>query len=254
MKVYISGPMTGYDDYNYPLFHEVEKALFTNGLVNDRASGEPFEVCNPANNFNGDQTRPREDYINLALKQVDEADALVLLPGWQQSDGANLEVDRGRAAGKRFFIAIRYGETPYGASWHFARCTDPKPVYETRDSGDRVQWSTGMVREPSAGKTRFDLIMPADQPYERQMVVRFAELMTRGAAKYADRNWENASTTEELDRFREAAVRHFFQWYLAADEVEDHAAAVFFNLMGAEYTSERIRDKDRMAEFHRGNL
>lgn len=224
--------MTGYPDYNYPLFREVEQALFKYGIDGVRDS---LEVCNPANNFGGDQTRPRQDYIDLALKQVGEADALVLLPGWGYSEGAKLEVAEAQRTGKRFYLASNPGD-----GWTFVPSLPVRQEFETRDSGQREQWSTGMQRDTSQGKTRFDLLMPYDLPYDRQMIVRFAELMTRGAVKYDARNWEQASTTAEMQRFRESAIRHFFQWYLAADDVEDHAAAVFFNIMGAEYTRDRI--------------
>jgi hypothetical protein len=47
-----------------------------------------------------------------------------------------------------------------------------------------------------------------------------------------------AQSVEELERFRMSAARHFEQW-LRGDTDEDHAAAVFFNINGAEYTRSR---------------
>lgn len=111
-------------------------------------------------------------------------------------------------------------------------------MYETKDSGERQQYSTGMQRDVNTGKPRFDLIMPVDLPYESQMLTRWAALMARGAEKYEDRNWEKAGTLEELHRFKESAFRHFVQW-LNGEYDEDHAAAVFFNIQGAEYVMYR---------------
>lgn len=116
---------------------------------------------------------------------------------------------------------------------------DGTGTFITRDSGDRAEFSTGMVRDLNTGKPRFDLITPLDQPYDRQMLTRWAMLMARGAGKYGDRNWEKAGTQEEFLRAKESAFRHFMQWYLGANDGEDHAAAVFFNITEAEYIWER---------------
>ena len=105
--------------------------------------------------------------------------------------------------------------------------------YKTKDSGEREQFSTGMQRDVSHSKPRFDLIMPESLPYDKQPLTRWAELMQRGSVKYGSRNWEQAATVDELNRFRESAFRHFMQWYCGEDD-EDHLAATLFNLSGAE--------------------
>lgn len=104
----------------------------------------------------------------------------------------------------------------------------------TKDSGERTQFSSGMVRDTAANKIRYDLVyMP--------MFKRWAELMTRGAIKYSPNNWMKASGQEELDRFKESAFRHFMTWFLDEDSTEDHAAAVFFNISGAEFVKEKLK-------------
>lgn len=97
-----------------------------------------------------------------------------------------------------------------------------------RDSGQRQTFSGGMVRDTTEGKTDFSLVL--DGP----MFERWAEHLTKGARKYAKRNWMKAEGEEELDRFRESALRHFLQWF-RGDVDEDHASAVFFNINGAEF-------------------
>jgi hypothetical protein len=109
----------------------------------------------------------------------------------------------------------------------------------TNDSGKRQEFSTGMKRDTNEFKARFDLIVPFDLPYGSQMLTRWADLMARGAVKYDARNWEKAETQEELDRFIDSAFRHFMQW-LCGERGEDHAAAVFFNIQGAEYVRWRM--------------
>ena len=104
--------------------------------------------------------------------------------------------------------------------------------FQTKDSGVREQFAGGMVRDTQAGKPRFDLI-------EDGMLWRWAALMGRGAEKYGDDNWRLAQGEAELKRFKASAFRHFMQW-LRGDQDEDHAAAVFFNVAGAEWLAGRI--------------
>src|SRR4051794_18401991 len=106
--------------------------------------------------------------------------------------------------------------------------------YVTRDSGRRIEYSTGMVRDVNDDKPAFDLILPEALDFDEQMLTRWANLMTRGAKKYGIRNWEKARTWKEWARFRGSALRHFMQWYTGMDD-EDHAAACFFNITAAEY-------------------
>lgn len=116
---------------------------------------------------------------------------------------------------------MAYDDTGAGAYW------------ETKDSGHRRQFGSGMQRDRGDSKERFYLILPKIIPYEHQMLTRWAGLMSRGAEKYSDRNWELAETEEELDEFIESAFRHLMKWAAGMTD-EDHAAAVFFNIAGAE--------------------
>lgn len=113
--------------------------------------------------------------------------------------------------------------------------------YQLKDSGERKTFSTGMVRDSHA-KTEFDRV------YDGPMLDRWAELLTVAAReKYPDLengkpNWMLAETEEELIRFKKSAARHFRQW-IRGDVDEDHAAAVIFNLNGAEYVRDRLAQK-----------
>ena len=101
--------------------------------------------------------------------------------------------------------------------------------FKTKDSGERKRFASGMQRDVTEGKIDYTLVL--DGP----MFQRWAELMDRGARKYDKRNWMKASGPEEYERFKESAFRHFIQW-MNGDTDEDHAAAVLFNINGAEYT------------------
>lgn len=71
-SVYLSGPMTGYPEYNFPAFHDAEARL---GLMG-------YDVFNPARSFNGDTGRPYQDYVVEDIRLLQRADAIYLLPGW----------------------------------------------------------------------------------------------------------------------------------------------------------------------------
>src|SRR3954466_15574976 len=110
--------------------------------------------------------------------------------------------------------------------------------YQTKDSGQRQSYDSGMVRDLQDGKPDFALLL-GDVPYDQQLLTRFAALMTRGAEKYGRRNWVNATSEEELDRFRSSAFRRLMQWICGEDD-EDHAAAVCFNLLAYETTKVKM--------------
>jgi hypothetical protein len=104
--------------------------------------------------------------------------------------------------------------------------------FTTKDSGKRVDFKSGMRRDSNDGKDDYSLCW-------EPMLTRWAGLMTRGAEKYGRRNWMNANSPEELDRFLASGFRHFVQFF-RGDTDEDHAAAVFFNVAAAEYVRGRL--------------
>lgn len=107
------------------------------------------------------------------------------------------------------------------------------PEYALKDSGKRQQFDSGMVRDITEGKINWSLV--ADGP----MLKRYAIHLTKGAEKYAVRNWMKATGAAEYERFRESAFRHFMAWYLGEVD-EDHLAATVFNLNGAAYVQEKM--------------
>lgn len=116
--------------------------------------------------------------------------------------------------------------------------------FTVKDSGERQQFSSGMVRDTTEGKVDYTLLL--DGP----MLERWAQVLHKGAVKYAKRNWCKAEGQEEYDRFRESALRHMMDW-LRGERDEDHAAAVMFNLNGAEYVLERMEALKQSEEEER---
>jgi hypothetical protein len=102
MKVYISGPMTGLPEFNYPAFHDAARRW--------RIKYPDWEIVNPAEHFDGITTLSRATYLRKDFAEVLESDALALLPGWEESAGATLEVAIADALGLPKFHALTYNE------------------------------------------------------------------------------------------------------------------------------------------------
>lgn len=123
-------------------------------------------------------------------------------------------------------------------------CINKHPLWYTQEfvthaSGERMDYPSGMRRNDTTGKPRFDLIMPEGVPFEEQLLTRFAALMARGAEIHGERNWEKANSAEDRGRFRESAFRHFMQWYCGMTD-EDHATATWFNMQGVEFVERKL--------------
>lgn len=108
-----------------------------------------------------------------------------------------------------------------------------KTEFVIKDSGVREQYTSGMVRDTASDKTMWALV------FDGPMLKRWAVHLTKGAVKYAKRNWMKASGQAELDRAYDSAARHFAQW-INGEVDEDHAAAVIFNINLAEYVKEKL--------------
>ena len=107
--------------------------------------------------------------------------------------------------------------------------------FETKDSGKRIDYASGMRRDVDTNKPRYDLV------YE-PLLTRWAELLARGAEKYGENNWQLADSEEELKRFKASAWRHFVQ-AMRGDDDEDHYAAVLFNFGAIIMLEERLKEK-----------
>ena len=110
------------------------------------------------------------------------------------------------------------------------------------DSGERIKFSSGAVRDITGSKKgRYDLLSSI-------AIHRLAQHSGNGGVKYEDRNWEKGIP---LKRFLDSALRHLFQ-LLAGDEDEDHAAAVMWNVQGFIHTQEKIRQGKLPKELAEG--
>lgn len=80
-KVYLAGPMTGYEEYNYPAFEAAEKGL--------RALG--YEVVSPREISLAHGSNDWAFCLKEDIRELVHCNAIVTLEGWVQSKGATLE-------------------------------------------------------------------------------------------------------------------------------------------------------------------
>lgn len=100
MKVYISGPITGTDDY---------MSRFMTAQIFLEMQG--YDVVNPAS---ANSALPKdttwEKYMGESLKLLCECDAIFLLRNWTKSRGAKVENLVAVAMGKEFMYEENYAE------------------------------------------------------------------------------------------------------------------------------------------------
>jgi len=89
--IYITGPMSGLEEYNHPAFHAAESYL--------QEHRDDAELMNPAWNYNGSPQVNWQQYMRRSIRQVMEATELYVLKGWEASKGAQLEVSLAKALG-----------------------------------------------------------------------------------------------------------------------------------------------------------
>lgn len=85
-KCYIAGPMTGIPEFNRPAFFKAAEDMAKSG----------YTVLNPAILPDGLE---QHHYMDICLAMVRCCTAIVALHGWEQSDGAKVEVALGRKLG-----------------------------------------------------------------------------------------------------------------------------------------------------------
>lgn len=105
MKIYIAGPMNGYEKFNFPAFDEAAERL--------RAEGH--EVFNPADHdreigFDPDGPAPTPEELGEMfawdLECVRDCHAIIALEGWRQSKGANVEIRLAEILGKTIVLDV----------------------------------------------------------------------------------------------------------------------------------------------------
>jgi hypothetical protein len=97
MRLYLAGPMTGIKDYNFPAFFAAAADLRARG--HEVWSPAENDVCQDGFDPTKDKAQAHRHYMKRDLPAVLDADAVAVLPGWENSKGARLEVHVARECG-----------------------------------------------------------------------------------------------------------------------------------------------------------
>lgn len=102
-RIYLSGPMTGIDDLNRPLFKRYENTV--------RAMG--FNPINPHDikptDAHGLPYTGEAGYDHFLLSDIEvlvKCDGILMLPGWEQSRGAKVELEIALVLGHCYFETL----------------------------------------------------------------------------------------------------------------------------------------------------
>lgn len=198
-KVYLAGPMRGIPEYNFPAFMHAAHVLRSMGA----------EVFNPAEHdvnggFNPDGMTGNEDLAaqGFSLRDAlaadlawitENAEQIVVLPGWEASAGAKAETATARALSIPIYT--------------FTEAGDGQPLVVLLDGTDEVRTTSATGGQKGMKLARYDLV-PADP------LRSLATLYGKGASKYADRNWERGY---EWSKSFAALNRHLWQFWSRQD-------------------------------------
>lgn len=115
MRLYVSGPMRGLAEFNFPEFRGAAKALRAMGhevfnpVERDEEAGlDTKGLCGfeDLSTLGFDLAEALRDDLHIILF---DADAVVVLRGWENSKGAQAEVATARAVGKPILALVPVG-------------------------------------------------------------------------------------------------------------------------------------------------
>ena len=116
--IYVAGPMRGYEDFNYPAFHEAERILESIGwdVVNpakmDAEELDKKEGVDPLTFDPHKSTEDQETLRHLLSRDLEavakKCTAIYMLDGWEESRGAQAEWQLARALGIKIYYEPRY--------------------------------------------------------------------------------------------------------------------------------------------------
>lgn len=97
-SIYVAGPMSGYPNFNFPAFFEAADKLRKEGwIVYNPANKEDEAIIGEEAMKTGDLAKAQAQGFNFRdayrwdIECVIKADAIYMLPGWEDSPGARGE-------------------------------------------------------------------------------------------------------------------------------------------------------------------
>ena len=222
-RLYIAGPMTGVKKCNFPAFLDAEKEL----------SGFGYDVVNPArismelwikmgfvpDMKSAEKSDPAQyetriskyEYIRNDLQALSTCNAIAFLPGWEKSEGANIELTAARGIGLSMYDYI---------------------------PGSGLQVFSEKGKKFDSHKRRYDLMV-------WQFIESVCDVLTFGSVKYGPDNWKDVADAD--NRYFAALTRHVLAY--RSGELADpetgisHLAHAGCNLMFLFYLTYNQRIK-----------
>lgn len=223
MTLYLSGPMTGIPEHNFPLFNAVAHKLRAANAI----------VYNPAEHFSGRTDLPRAEYMAedfRKLLEVASADTpvkgIVLLPGWTGSKGARAEVIVAHELGLQFFawqderlqrttLAETFISPPFPCDGGDAPIAPLRLSTPPTGFHPTAPWGPGEVRitDPKTGGQKGQ--KPAQLSYlPFDSLAEVSKVYQYGASKYARDNWKKGY---KWSLNFDAMMRHMFAFWEGED-------------------------------------
>jgi hypothetical protein len=273
MRLYLAGPMTGLPGHNFAAFDwgvMVLSAMGHDVVSPHELSLQEFGTLERA------QAVSWEHHLRRDLTALLTCEGVAVLPGWERSRGATLEVTTAASVGLPVCRIVEPENAhPYLEELSVSTATVVEHEAEGLENvhlgqerastavldapgetqrqgaalleaarGDRVtDEATGAVKA-DGGKVRVDLI-----PVHPLLLT--AEVLTFGARKYADRNWEKGF---DWSRIYGAALRHLLAWWSGEDNDPEtgishlgHALCCVMFLAEYEHTGAGTDDRPKEA-------
>lgn len=257
-RIYISGPMTGIPQFNFPVFDAAAAHLRDLGLevvspaeldapeTREAALASPDGA--PGSGTTSDETWA--DFLARDVKLIaDEIDAVALLPDWHKSRGARLET----------FVARLCGRPVYRYTPNEAELLTPlsdAELDEVLGYGD-----PGLPSDDAATKSTNpkDVIGSAKMPmhlWPTTATLQGALALLDGALKYGRSNWRESGVRYSV--YYDAARRHLDAAFEGEDEDPDsglpheaHVLACLAIIVDARAVGKLIDDRAYRGDGYR---
>lgn len=256
MDVYLAGKMRGLPEFNFPAFIKGADRLRARGYRVFNPADRDIEAGFDPSGMTGFEDLQKSDFSLREALAADvafiseRAEAVVLLPGWETSKGAQAEVALARA--------LDLPVIPLSAALYDSEPLTPESMrhYDIDNSHAGLATSlvaAGEVRtvsdtggEKGTKAQRYDLL-----PGEALDII--AEHYAVGAEKYAAHNWRRGY---EWSKAFAAMMRHAWLFWRGEDNDKEtgtpHMAAVAFHAMSlltfGRYPERYARFDDRYKE------
>lgn len=244
-RVYVAGPMTGIPQMNFPAFDDAAEKLRSLGYdvvspaeLDDPADREAALASEDGHMADYAEDKTWGDFLARDVKLLADQgiEAIVCLPGWQNSKGARLETFVGRLCGVEI-LEYRGAEHPWPISDVEATVAhdwrpQPTPTGEVRVVNEKTGGAKGKKPE------QFSLL-----PWEQ--LAEVARLYAKGAEKYDRDNWKKGY---DYSLSFDSMLRHATTWWEGEETDAEtgcsHMASVIFHAAALMYFREHHPDLD----------